>query len=173
MFKYTIKYNNLKRMLGFIKELFGIYWYKQQVIKSFLEKTEIFGILNYEQLYSLSKRFKPVEYDTNDIISQEWKDSHWVWIIEHWCIEASKIINWKKEILWVIKRWGVYGEMAYFQNRKSSATLQTKSKTVWWEISKHDLTMYLKEHPNSLNHIKMIMEKRVSENKEKFHELAG
>ena len=139
----------------------------QEMLVKMLKRNKFFEKMSDEQILKFSNLFKLWMCSEWTAIIVEWHIPEKIYILKRWSLVAKKA-NWLNSIvLWEIEEWEVFGEMSFFYKKPAMATVVCKSSTAdYWEISRKDFDIFLKENPEVKTHIMDILTKREKNNKE-------
>jgi len=139
----------------------------QQMLVKMLKRNKFFENMSDEHILKFSDLFRLWMCTEGTAIIVEWHIPENIYILKKWTLVAKKA-NWLNSIiLWEVKEWEVFWEMSFFYKRPAMASIMCSSSTAdYWEISRENFELFLKENPEVKTQIADILSKREKHNKE-------
>jgi len=139
----------------------------QEMLVKMLKRNKFFENLSDEHILKFSDLFKLWMCTEGTAIIIEWHIPEKIYILKKWTLVAKKA-NWLNSIvLWEVKEWEVFGEMSFFYKRPAMASIMCSSSIAdYWEISRENFELFLKENPGVKTQIADVLIKREKNNKE-------
>lgn len=141
---------------------------------SLLNWLRILGDLTKEDIEELNYFCQEKYVKEWEVLFYEWEDcTDAMYILKTWKFEVSKIINWKKVVLWIVRAEEVLWEMALFWDiwKKRMATAKCIEDSILVTMLSFSITELSKKDPKLLEKIKDIIRNRIISNKIKEEDL--
>lgn len=133
---------------------------------SILKNIKILDSLSQSEKSNLSLFCQEKTLNKWDILFNEWEDANAMYLLTSWKIRILKTIDWKEVILWEINAEEILWEMALFcENWKRMATAKALTESSLVTILSFSIKELTIKHPELLEKIKLIIEKRKTINK--------
>ncbi len=133
---------------------------------SVLKQVKILSDLSDAELNYLSMFCQDKVLKEGETLFHEWDEANAMYILAHWEIEISNLIQWERVKLWNVTAEEIIGEMALFwtSSRRMATAIATRDSQLLTilSFSIKDLT---NKHPELLEKIKNIIEERTVNNK--------
>ncbi len=141
----------------------------QQMLVKMLKRNKFFENMSDEHILKFSDLFKLWMCSEGKAIIIEWHIPEKIYILKKWTLLAKKA-NWLNSIaLWEVKEWEVFWEMSFFYKKPAMASIICTSSTAdYWEISRGNFELFLKDNPEIKTQIADVLSEREKENKEKL-----
>jgi len=139
----------------------------QQMLVNMLKRNKFFENMSEEQILKFSGLFKLWMATEWQAIIIEWHIPDNIFILKKWKLIAKKANALNSIVLWEVWEWEVFGEMSFFYKKPAMASIVCVSSTAdYWEISRSNFELFLKENPDIKTHIISILSKREKHNKD-------
>ncbi len=133
---------------------------------SFLNRLGLLSDLTEKEKEDLSLFCQEKVLKAWDILFREWEEWEAMYFLLSWVIEVSKNINWEKRIIWKVLAEEVLWEMALFwRKRIRMATAEVIEDCKLITILSFSVKELTRKHPQLLEKIKEIIDKRIICNK--------
>lgn len=135
---------------------------------SILKWVTLLSSLTESEKNNLSLFCQEKHLNVGEVLFKENDEATAMYILKTWSIEISKIIEWRKTILWEVHAEEILGEMALFSsNHKRMATAIWLTPCELIVILSFSIKELTSKHPALWEKIKNIIDDRV-ENNEKY-----
>ena len=126
------------------------------------ENIKLFFDLSPEELKTLKMFCQKRNYNQWEIIFSKWDDANAMYVLKKWLLQVES----DKKILWYIKPWDIFWEMWIFNQQKiRTATIKVIENSEIIVILDFSINKLWNDHPEILNKIKNIIDKRNQLNK--------
>lgn len=131
-----------------------------------LEWIKMLEELSSEELSQLEVFCQKKHLKEWDILFEEWQEANAMYLLVEWEIDIYKKNDFKNINLWTIEPEDILWEMAIFWNSwKRMAWAKAKKDSVMITILSFSIKELTEKHPNIMNKMKELIEKRIYENK--------
>ena len=133
---------------------------------SILDRVELLADLSETEKQNLSMFCQEKHLEEWEVLFNEDEEASAMYLLKEWNIEISRIVDWKKNILWEVHAEEILWEMALFwDNNKRMATATALTGSTLIVILSFSIKELTIKHPELLDKIKRIINDRMIINK--------
>jgi CRP-like cAMP-binding protein len=104
---------------------------------------------------------KTLNFDTGEVVFETGSPSDCAYLIEEGTFEVSKICNGKKQILGILKKNDIFGEMGIIDSLPRSATVTALEKCQVSKITQECFNSLEKNDPHALMPLLRVLSARI------------